>query len=391
MNTTKAKINPKKYPYGKLPFGKLQVLNEEYRDSHGKLFVRCLCKGCNEEVVMRLDHVKSQGSTSKCKCVTKRPRGFEDLTGKVFGYLKVIGFVEKNARNDSMWDCLCTKCGVNHSIVARGNLVKKKNPIRMCRECAYKYVGEKNAYDLTGQRIPDSTITVIERDFEKDSLTESRVYNWKCKCDCGNEFTVTTSRLTGDDHITCCPECAHKQGGLAQRKYSIPTNDPFYNIYKGIIYRCTNPNDREYHNYGGRGIKVCDEWLNDFEKFKEDMYESYLAHKATHSYTSIERVNVNGNYCKENCIWADQFIQANNKRNTNYYNIAGGEYTIRDLINSPMSEISSYDAISGRLRAGYPVSQAIMDIDSRKTYGRNPLVFFNNFGYIVPDPYNNRH
>ena len=75
--------------------------------------------------------------------------------------------------------------------------------------------------------------------------------------------------------------------------------------------RCYNPNSSEYENYGGRGIRICDEWRNDFKPF----YIWAVSNGYTDELT-IERVNVNGNYEPENCKWASVSEQANNKRNT---------------------------------------------------------------------------
>jgi hypothetical protein len=79
-------------------------------------------------------------------------------------------------------------------------------------------------------------------------------------------------------------------------------------IWRQMRYRCDNPKDHQYHNYGGRGIKVCERW-GSFETFLEDMGEAPNG-------LTIERRDVDGNYCKENCYWAPWEVQANN-RSTN--------------------------------------------------------------------------
>lgn len=90
----------------------------------------------------------------------------------------------------------------------------------------------------------------------------------------------------------------------------------FYRKWRSIKARCKNKKFPSYKRYGGRGIKICDRWLK-YENFKEDMYKSYLEHAKLYGKdnTTIERINNDGNYCKENCKWITWKEQYENKSN----------------------------------------------------------------------------
>jgi hypothetical protein len=102
--------------------------------------------------------------------------------------------------------------------------------------------------------------------------------------------------------------------------------------------RCSNPNDEHYPNYGGRGIRVCNRWLNSFEAFLEDMG------KRPGPEYSIERMDVNGNYGPDNCKWATVEEQCSNKRNNVHYEFNGQKLTlpqISRLVGIPLGTLDS--------------------------------------------------
>lgn len=129
-----------------------------------------------------------------------------------------------------------------------------------------------------------------------------------CRCDCGNETEVFASNLTRG-HTTSCgclkreivAAGAHTTHGKRQTR--------LYEIWRSMKQRCTNPNKINYARYGGRGIKVCSEWMESFEAFYE--------WATTHGYKddlSLDRINNDGNYEPGNCRWATPKEQAANRR-----------------------------------------------------------------------------
>lgn len=136
-----------------------------------------------------------------------------------------------------------------------------------------------------------------------------------------------------------------------KKQYGV-SSTKIYHKWAGMKERCYNKNAPQYKNYGGRGIRVCDEWFNSFTAFRDWAFANGYDDKL-----SLDRIDVNGNYCPENCRWATQNQQANNKRNT-----------IRLEYNGETHTISEWAAITGlepriiyrRLRSGWSVERIML-------------------------------
>lgn len=142
---------------------------------------------------------------------------------------------------------------------------------------------------------------------------------WRCRCTCGEERNVMTFTLKNGTSQSC--GCAQKEGGETATNYRHgKIKSGMYQSWVGMRARCSNPKGKNFHNYGGRGITVCDRW-QDFESFWIDMHATWKPG------LSVERKDVNGNYDPENCIWATQYEQMQNLRHAVYLDTPWGKLT----------------------------------------------------------------
>lgn len=240
----------------------------------------------------------------------------EDLSGRTFGKLLVIGFhgIEKEK---TKWLCRC-ECGKVKPI--RADALK-----RGTRTCGCATIeAAKEFEDLTGKIF--SRLVVLRKSDKRGPADEIL---WECQCQCGSVVSVRVGSLSSGHTRSC--GCLHKESaakqaiaiGKANTRHGM-THTVEYDTWHGIRLRCQCQTQPAYPNYGGRGVKVCERWQV-FENFLEDMGPR------PSSKHSIDRIDTNGDYCPENCRWATWKEQQRNRSNNVKFLYEGQMRTIAEL------------------------------------------------------------
>lgn len=232
---------------------------------------------------------------------------FIDLAGRRFGRWTVQYLICKHRENGApatIWHCKCD-CG-NEKDIRYPNLISGGS--KSCG-CLSREQSAKTAKNLSGMTF--GRLKVVDR-----AGSENKRALWLCRCECGKEITVTSNALLTGNTKSC--GCIKKEqiGNLSRRHGG--SNDRLYEIWKGMKARCNNPKNRSYKNYGGRGISVCEEW-NDYVAFRNWAYSSGYKMDAKYGVCTIERIDVNMNYCPENCTWISLSEQMKNKTNSKHH------------------------------------------------------------------------
>jgi hypothetical protein len=198
-----------------------------------------------------------------------------------------------------------------------------------------------NPKDLTGRRF--GRLTAVE---------PVRLHNgnrgWRCRCDCGNEIVSVTSNLGG--HTDSCG-CLRRELTSKRCKTHGLVKSLEYHSWSGMIARCTNPKVKCYGDYGGRGIRVCKEWMS-FEAFYRDM-----GPRPSRLHSLDRYPDVNGDYRPGNCRWGTPRQQSNNRRSNRLIEFRGDVLTLAEMASKYNIRLSTLWA---RLNYGWPIERALL-------------------------------
>ena len=203
--------------------------------------------------------------------------------------------------------------------------------------------------DMTGARY--GKLTVIMRADDAPSGQK----RWLCRCDCGKETIVHGQSLRSGHTVSC--GCYRKAINAEMGKQKLTKHGGartrLYRIWKGMKQRCRDENSTRYQSYGGRGISVCEEWIDDFSAFQEWALKNGYQDDLT-----IDRKDTNGNYEPSNCQWISNKDQQANKRNNRVIECNGDIHTL-----SEWSKITGVKegTIAYRLKAGWPIEKALKE------------------------------
>lgn len=171
---------------------------------------------------------------------------------------------------------------------------------------------------------------------------------WLCKCSCGKTVVKRKSALTCGVTKSCGCYRKERAAGL-NKTHGLSSTKP-YSVWKNMVDRCRNPENKDFHHYGGRGIAVCKEWLT-LEGFMGDMGASFK------DGLTLERVDNSKGYCEDNCRWATRKEQSNNLRSNRMVTYNGETLTMSQTAEKYNV---NYYLLRSRMQQDWPAGKAII-------------------------------
>ena len=248
------------------------------RNKWSELKAICKCQR-DKQKIEREENRKSEKIREKYSVL-------QNEIGKIYGEFTIIGL------NKGKYTIKCNICGTEKEIDAEPVISGQRKDYK-CH--THRKTVEKYDESYIGRKNNMLTVTGITW----DEASGKKLF--KCLCDCGNTYYAKPT-LWEIGKVKSCGCYLENRSADA-----IPT-ERIKSIYRGMKLRCLDKDSKDYHNYGGRGIKICSEWL-DFNNFLKWSMENGYDNKKT-----IDRIDFNGDYKPDNCRWTDWHTQCANKR-----------------------------------------------------------------------------
>ncbi len=284
--------------------------------------VTCVCD-CGVRRGVRASALVA-GRTRSCGCSSGRVPTW-NMTGQRFGRLVVVAHAGQRANLEHTWSCRCDCGGIK--VVTTNHL--RSGHVISCG-CAHA-----EFIDLRGHRF--GRLVALESTRAADGS-----HAWRCRCDCGRVVIRTSGNLRPNSSCGCAlVEHGHARG-------SSPT--PEYRAWVGMIQRCTNPNRDNYARYGGRGIRVCVQWLESFDEFFR------CVGPRPSSRHTIDRIDNDGNYEPGNVRWATNEEQHRNKRGAILFTHDGRTMCLSEWIRELKVPVRK---TYWRVARGWPIARAL--------------------------------
>jgi hypothetical protein len=276
----------------------------------------------------------------------------KDLAGQKFGSLTVLQQATNGKWNEARWVCLCD-CGKT-VIKTTAELTRKRYPATSCG-CQRKTRLE----DLTGRRF--GYLTVLER-AENNNQGKTQ---WKCRCFCGNEIIVPAGDLKKPNREYMSCGCMKWITIAKKRRTHGMSHHPAWGVWHSMKQRCLDVNHPAFHNYGGRGISVCDRWLENFENFWQDMGSTWKKG------LELDRVDNNRGYEPGNCRWVERKTNNRNRRTNRVVDSPLGRMTVAELSEKTGIGVTT---LLYRLDHGWPTESLCVPPDTRNVSTTSGIV-----------------
>lgn len=201
-----------------------------------------------------------------------------------------------------------------------------------------------------GQKFGNLTVV----GFENKQVGETTAWYWIMECDCGNRKVVSPYKAIHGSTTSCgCMKKEHCH--MMTEKYRIKHGERgtrLYTIWRGMKIRCFNKNSKDYERYGGRGISICEEWVDDFAAFSKWAIENGYSDDL-----SIDRIDVDGNYEPRNCRWVDAHAQNTNQRISHNFCYQGKTMNLSDIAKA--EKVVYQTLYKWAVRENLPIEEAI--------------------------------